>query len=252
MSHFVSSILLISQKKKEPDLMTSRQASEKLQLLGEFGWLAEEPEDFRKRVAAAGSWQSLQDQQSAYHAGDASSSLYGLGAGFLDVLFPVDGEEEVLVHRAPPGLWIGNGTLFTGVSRVISVRAAGECQLFVVPGGVLREVLAKTPEYWASLQRLSARNSILAVTILAELLAWPPQRRFASLLLRSADSSGIVRATQEELGRLVGLNRMAFRRACRGLVESGVVRSSYGSTEIIDRGRLELLVTSGASHLQGI
>ena len=165
-------------------------------------------------------------------------AVYGLGEGLLDVLVPLGEDEEVLIHRAPPGFWIGDGTILTGTKRALSVRTATDSRLFAIPGGALRHELSLFPEGWVALQRLSARNAQLAVTALAEVLALPPRRRFASLLLRCATPNGVVQATQEELGRLMGMSRMAFRRAFRDLLDQGIVRTDYGAVTIIKPDKL--------------
>jgi DNA-binding GntR family transcriptional regulator len=66
----------------------------------------------------------------------------------------------------------------------------------------------------------------------------PPRRRFALLLLRCASPDGVVQATQEELGRLMGMSRMAFRRAFRDLMDQGIVRTDYGRVTVIEPDKL--------------
>ena len=199
-----------------------------LKILASVGWLSGESAEFRARVSAIGRWISLSRGESVYEAGDEPMAIYGLGEGLLDVLVPLGEDEEVLIHRAPPGFWIGDGTILTGTKRAVSVRTARDSRLFAVPGGALKQQLSLFPEGWVALQRLSARKAQLAVTALAEVLALPPRRRFALLLLRCASPDGVVQATQEELGRLMGMSRMAFRRAFRDLMDQGIARTDYG------------------------
>jgi CRP-like cAMP-binding protein len=218
--------------------MTRVSGGLRLKALAEGGWLSEESAAFRERMAAIGRWLSLPRGESVYEAGDEPMAVYGLGEGALDVLVPLGQDEEVLIHRAPPGFWIGDGTILTGTKRVLSVRTAVDARVFAIPGNALRHHLKEVPEDWAALQRLSARNAQLAVTVLAESLALSPRRRFACLLLRSASRDNVVHATQEDLGRLMGMSRMAFRRAFRDLLDQGVVRTDYGAVTIVDPARL--------------
>jgi CRP-like cAMP-binding protein len=218
--------------------MTRISGDLRLKALAAEGWLAEEAAAFREHVAAIGRWLSLPRGDSVYEAGDEPMAVYGLGEGFLDVLVPLGQDEEVLIHRAPPGFWIGDGTILTGTKRTISVRAAVDSRVFVISESALGHHLARFPEDWAALHRLSARNARLAVTALAETLALSPRRRFACLLLRCAPRDNVVHATQEELGRLMGMSRMAFRRAFRDLLDQGVVRTDYRAVTIVDPTRL--------------
>ena len=217
-----------------------KQGSDRSRLRGlaSVGWLAREAPDFRARMAALGRWISLPRGESLYEAGDEPMAVYGLSQGFLDILVPLGDDEEVLIHRAPPGFWIGDATILTGTRRAVSVRAAVDSRLFAIPVGALRHHLSLFPEDWVAVQRLSATNTQLAVTGLAEVLALPPRRRFACVLLRCASRDGVVPATQEELGRLTGMSRMGFRRAFRDLLDEGVVTTEYGAVRIMDRDRL--------------
>ena len=218
--------------------MTRISGDLRLKALAAEGWLAEESAAFREHMAAIGRWLSLPRGESVYEAGDEPMAVYGLGEGLLDVLVPLGPDEEVLIHRAPPGFWVGDGTILTGAKRAVSVRAAADSRVFAISETALRRHLTLFPDDWAAVHRLSATNTQLAVTALAETLALSPRRRFACLLLRCASRDNVVHATQEELGRLMGMSRMAFRRAFRDLLEEGVVRTDYGAVTIADPDRL--------------
>lgn len=213
----------------------------RLKFLAGVGWLAEEPPEFRMRLAALGRWIALRRGEPLYEAGDEPIAIYGLGEGLLDLSVPLPHGEEVMVHRAPPGFWIGDGVILTGMKRAITVRAASTARVFAIPEGGLRHSLERFPGDWVSLHRLAARNAALAVTALAEMIALPPRERFACLVLRCVAPDGTVRATQEELGRMTGMSRIAFRRAFRALIDEGVVRTEYGTIRVLDRPRLEAI-----------
>ena len=219
----------------------------RLETLASSGWLAEEPDDVRTRLAALGRWIVLRCREPLYEAGDEPIAIYGLGTGLLDILVPLDHGEDVLIHRAAPGFWIGDGVILTGMRRSLSVRAASDCRIFAIPAGALRHNLARHPDDWVSIHRLTAINATLAVTALAQHLALPPRQRFACLLLRCVSPEGTVHATQEELGRMAGMSRVAFRRAFRELIAEGIVRTEYRSTRIVDRARLEEIAGSPAA-----
>jgi CRP-like cAMP-binding protein len=169
--------------------------------------------------------------------------MYGLGEGQLDLAVPISDEEEVVVYRAGPGFWIGDGALLSAVNRRISVTAAGDCRVFRVGIGAIRRSLADTPGDWMYFHRLSTMNATLCIQVLAEVLGLPPRARFARMLLRMAASDGTVRATQQELGQMAGMSRAAFRRAFSGLIAAGIVETQYGGLLILDRARLEAAST---------
>jgi len=165
--------------------------------------------------------------------------MYGLGEGLLDIAIPISDDEEVTVHRAAPGFWIGDSALLSRMPRQLSVEAAAPARVFKVPVAAILRILEAHPGDWMYFHRLSLVNATLAVRTLGEVIALPPKARFARLLLRIASQDGSVRVTQEELGRMAGMSRAAFRRSFGSLIESGAVEIEYGGLKIRNPAALE-------------
>jgi CRP-like cAMP-binding protein len=166
-------------------------------------------------------------------------AVFGLGAGLVDLLMPISDTEQVTVHRAGPGFWIGESALLAETVRMITLAAATECRVFRIPAAAVRRHLADHPEDWPCFFRLSHVNLQLTMRVHAEYVALPPQARFARMLLRMAGPDGAVRATQEELGQLAGMSRAAFRRTFAELIGSGALKTEYGAVRIVDGAALE-------------
>jgi CRP-like cAMP-binding protein len=219
--------------------MTQLGGDNLLRGLAEVGWLSEQPAQFQARIAAAGRWARYTRGQPLYDEGEGGDAVFGLAEGLLDISIPVHRDEEVVIHRAPPGFWIGDSAVMAGATRTISVRAAADSRVFRLSAAAVQRMLAEHPGDWVCFARLAHRNGTLAVRVLAEALSLPPRVRFARLLLRIATPDGLVQATQAELGRMAGKSRDSFRRAFRELIASGVVAVEYGGLRIIDRRALE-------------
>ena len=116
---------------------------------------------------------------------------------------------------------------------------AVRARALALPAAAILRLLADHPQDWPSFAALAHRNGTMAIRALGEVLALPPRARFARLLLRIADAEGRVRATQEELGRLAGMSRAAFRRAFADLIAAGVVEMEYAGLVILDRTALQ-------------
>ncbi|MCZ0964523.1 Crp/Fnr family transcriptional regulator [Paracoccus benzoatiresistens] len=217
-------------KQKYPDVLRPGPAT---------GWLAEQPRAFQTRMGMAGRWTTLLRGEILYTIGDAPNAIFGLGEGLLDVSIPITGDEEVTIYRARPGFWIGDSALLAETARSITVSAAADSRVFRIPIGAVRRSLAEHPEDWTCFFRLNHANATLAVRILAEVLSLTPRARFARMLLRLATPDGLVRATQDDLGRMAGMSRAAFRRAFKALIETDAVRTEYGGLRIINRAALE-------------
>jgi CRP-like cAMP-binding protein len=210
-----------------------------LRTLPAGGWLAQQPVEFQARMAEAGRWTTLSRGGLLYTVGDVPNAIYGLGEGLLDISIPTGGGEEVMIYRAGPGFWIGDSALLAETTRSITVSAAVESRIFRIPIKAVRRALAEHPEDWICFFRLNHANGSLAVSILAEVLSLPPRARFARMLLRQSGPDGSVRATQEELGRMAGMSRAAFRRALSALIDAGALHTEYGGVRIVDRAALE-------------
>lgn len=210
-----------------------------LQKLGRIGWLSEQPVEFRDRVAGAGRWTSFARGQMLYSHGDEATAIFGLGDGLLDVSIPINSEEDVVIYRGPPGLWIGDSGVMAGKKRTLSLMAAVDSRVFRISSTAVQRLIAENPGDWIYFAKLAHQNGTLALNILAETLALPPRARFARMLLRLATVDGAVHATQAELGRMAGMSRAAFRRAFGDVISSGAVTVDYGGIRIVDRPAIE-------------
>ncbi len=213
--------------------------------LDRIGWLAAQPESLREWMRRSGRWRSYGKGQPLYQVGDEPEAVFGLGVGALDVLIPISEDDQVTIHRAEPGFWVGDSALLAGSRRVISVVAVAPSRVFCVPAGVLRRLLAEQPEYWRCFYELAHRNGTLAVATLADVLALSPEARLARMLLRLADAEGEVQATQSDLARLLGVTRSSLQRALGHLQHDGSIRTGYGVVVVADRSRLEKAIAIG-------
>ena len=206
--------------------------------LDTVGWLAEQPPEFRDWVRRHGRWRRYAAGQFIYHAGDPSDGLYGLAEGGLEVSFPLFAEEQVTLHRAEIGFWIGDNAELAETPRVLTVRAVSPSRLLHLPSGAIRALLAEHPHHWREFYRLSSRNASTAVVLLSEALALTVRARVCRRLLMLADSSRDVSVTQEELGRLVGAARTTLRRCLIDLAQRGAIELRYRRVVIVDRAVL--------------
>ncbi|WP_413875143.1 Crp/Fnr family transcriptional regulator [Albidovulum sp.] len=207
--------------------------------LTDVGWMSEQPVEFQDRMARLGRWISVSRGSMIYAVGDEADAIFGLGEGMLDVAIPISEDQEVIAHRALPGFWIGDSALLAKSLRTVSVYAAADSRLFKLPAAAVHRSLQEFPEDWMCFYRLSHSNVSLGLRALAEVISLPPRARFARALLRLTSTDGMVRLTQEELGRMVGMSRAAFRRAFSALIKQGIVEVEYGGICIKNRLALE-------------
>lgn len=157
----------------------------------------------------------------------------------LDIAMPVSGDHEVVIHRATPGFWIGDSGTLAKSPRGVSVSASTDCKLFVLPAVAVLRALEVNLADWVSFYRLSHINTAMVLRAFAEVISLPSRTRFARTILRLVSSEGVIVATQEELSRMVGMSRAAFRRNCSLLIELGIIEVEYGYIRVRDRAALE-------------
>lgn len=220
-------------------MSTSDWHDERLRNLAEVGWLSQQPADFRERIARLGKWLTLSKGQLLYDVGDDADAIFGLEQGLLDVTLPINPDEMATLHRATPGFWIGDSALLADTTRGVRVSAAVDCRVLRIPVGQVRRNLEQHPQDWMCFYRLSHMNVMLTLKTLAEVVSLPPSTRISRLILRLADSDGLIQASQVELAQMVGMSRATFRRAFASLVESGIVEAGYGGLRILDHEALQ-------------
>jgi CRP-like cAMP-binding protein len=57
---------------------------ERLEVLGQVGWLSRRPADFQAQIARIGRWRRVSAGEVLYLAGDESEWIVGLAEGVLD------------------------------------------------------------------------------------------------------------------------------------------------------------------------
>lgn len=221
-------------------LALSKSVSERLLNLSKIGWLSQQTLEFQLRIATIGHWSTIRRGAMLYSIGDESTAIYGLSEGLLDIAIPITNDQEVVIHRATAGFWVGDSGVLAKSRRTISVSAVTDSKVFVLPAVAVLRDLEANPIDWAYFCQLSHMNTSMVLTALAEVISLPSRVRFARTLLRLLSPEGVVHATQEELGRMVGMSRAAFRRTCSLMIELGVIKVEYGSIRVQDRAALEM------------
>jgi CRP/FNR family transcriptional regulator, cyclic AMP receptor protein len=215
--------------------------AQRLGILVRTGWLSRQPGDFQARIARLGRWREFKAGETIYLSGEEAEWMVGLAEGIFEITFPLLSDEPVVIHRAEPGFWTGEMSVLKGQKRIISIAAATDVRVFVIPASGIQRMLAEEPRHWGPFYDLSLTSSRIAVTLLAEVLSLSPRARVARILLRLARQDGSVPGSQEDLGRLLGMTRSSVRRALASLIEVGAVKSGYGVLSIRDRDLLERL-----------
>jgi len=211
-------------------------------MLEQRGWLAERAPDVRDRLRSIAKVRTYRPGEPLYTMGEAPQGVYGIVQGALDISIPRQDGQEIVVHRAQAGFWIGDLALFSGQARLVTVIASTETVAACLPRSRLVQLLEQHPGLIADFYVLSHRNVATLLQLLANLSIPRAETRIALRLLiydqRQTNTQDWIPLSQEKLAEVTALSVPTVQRALRGLVETGLVELGYGRLRIRDRERL--------------
>lgn len=203
------------------------------------GWFAEQPDDLKQKLQSIARLQTFRPGQYLYHAGDVPNGIFGLRSGSLEIEFPLVADSPVTLLRKNDGMWIGDSALLSNTNRTVSIVAVQECSCVYLPGREIKALLKEEPHHWSSFYDLSARNTLLAVTLLAESLSLTVRARVCRMLMGLSQGRSEAEITQDALATMLGIARPTLRRCLIDLTSMGVVEIGYGKIKVIDKKALE-------------
>jgi CRP/FNR family transcriptional regulator, cyclic AMP receptor protein len=206
------------------------------------GWLASCDVDVRKSLRSIAALVTFAAGDYLYRAGDVPNGVFGLVSGAIDSLIPRLDGEEIVVHRAGGGFWIGDLALFSKQRRLLSLRAATPLAVIHLPQKELQEITHRQPALIGDFYRLSHTNMAMTLSLLGNLAVSGAENRVALRLLIQhpvlADEDGWIPLGQEALAELVALSTQSVRRALRQLESQGLLELGYRRIRILDERKL--------------
>lgn len=211
-------------------------------MLEQRGWLAERNPDVRARLKSIAQVRTYRRGECLYVVGEPPNGVFGIARGALDISIPREDGQEIVVHRAQPGFWVGDLALFSGLPRLITAAAAAETVAAYLPRTRLSRLLKQHPDLIADFYVLSHRNVATTLQLIANLSIPRAEARIALRLLiydqRQTNGQDWITLPQEKLAELTALSLPTVQRALRRLEEAGLVELGYGRLRILDRERL--------------
>jgi CRP-like cAMP-binding protein len=185
----------------------------------------------RAELAARGVVRKLPRRRRLFHEGEAPDALAFVLSGRLDVARDGEHGEPIILRRLGPDSVVGL-SLAAGAAASADVVAGEATEVLVIPGSLLRALLAREPEAaFAALAHLADLVAALSDE-LEELRCLDIEERLRRRLARWAASRHEIHVTHAELAAQIGASRANVSRALKRLEAAGVVRRR--------RGRLEL------------
>ena len=227
--------------------MTASPTPWTLRLLREGAWFKALPEPLQLELVRRSTVRSYRRGQWVTRVGSRLDGLYGLLEGRLWVVRPVGEDGEDLIHVAEPGFWIGEYSLFSGDAAMVGTRATTATRVLVLPRREFEAMVEAEPRWYRPLVDLVVQRLPLLVRQLSDTRSLPPEERLRGRLadlveLRRAERFGVgpvvLRLSQEELARIVGVSRQTLNPLLAELRDEGLVEIGFRSLRIPDPARL--------------
>lgn len=218
-----------------------------LRLLREGTWFKQLPETLQEEFVRRSVVRSYRRGQVVTRAGTRIDGLYGLLEGRLQVIRPVGAEAEDLIHVGEPGFWIGEYSLLTGGDAVVSTLAATAVRVLVLSRREFERLIDMDPRWFRPFATLALERYALMIRQLSDTRLLSPEDRLRTRLsdlvdLRRAERFGVgpvvLRLSQEELARIVGVSRQTLNALLAGLRAEGLVEVGFRTLRIAEPERL--------------
>lgn len=171
-----------------------------------------------------------------------ADGFYYLKSGRVNAfLSSEEGDEKVLaVYQA--GNLFGEASFFNEMPRISSAVTVTECDIVFISRESATKELAENPQLALALLKYLARTVWMLSNHVDGMAFRPAEERIIRYLLTlPRDESGTVVCTQEEIASAVSTSRVTVSRVLNRLARQGLVRTGYGTLQLLSPERLHRL-----------
>ena len=213
---------------------------ERVRPLRRSGWLATRPLEVQKAILQIGKIQIFPSGKYLYHVGDPPRQMYGIAEGQLEMIFPVHGRSDLVVHTAGKGSWFAHPAVLADQRMATSARTLYRTVALVISQDRLFDFLERHPQYNREFFSMLHYTRRVAQDLLTEAISFSSTERVARRIafLFEADreefQSGKFKISQEKLASLLGLSATSVQRAIRILKSRNLIETGYGVITVLD------------------
>ena len=178
-----------------------------------------------------------------FHRDEHPGEVFIVESGQVALLRPRANQSSYL-QRLGPGDVFGDVGLLLGHNAPVDALAIEDTTLLTVPESELMKLLSTRPTIAMRWMISMAKRLETLQDRLEELLAGPLDTQLATLLMRLADSEGVVAASQQTLAHLLGARRPSVARSLGQLEERGYICKQYREIRVLDNAGLGSFASS--------
>lgn len=200
----------------------------------ELGWLSRQPSEFRDAVLARCELRTYEIGESLYRLDDPPGGIFGLTAGFVDVLLGSSDFPPFLAFVGRTGWWVGEAAAITGSPRRVQIYARTTAQVLHLPTLQLERLGAEDPSAWRRIAQLTVSHMDNALMLAATLMQGDPRDRVLATLHRLAgamsDKDEVIDlpCMQSEIAEMAGLSRNSVGPVMRCMRKECLIQASRG------------------------
>ena len=215
------------------------------------GWFGELPPEIQHYLISIGRSEKATSGDTVFDVGAEGRDLYGVIDGSIRLLVASNEHHPRFAHLVCPGSWFGENELVTRSPRLMEAQAAEDSLLLRISAFELERSSRNHPDIWRWIARLSAQQTMLAISAADDLMLRNPQMRIAALLLRLSGQRGChhdtkprhrISASQQEISEALNLSLSGTGRLLRQLDREQIIRLHYGNLTIEDNQNLARLL----------
>lgn len=211
-------------------------------VLVQRGWLSRRARPVQDLMLSIATERCYRPGETLYHQGDPGQGVFGVAEGWVSISIPADDGQEVLIHAAGPGFWIGDLAMLSADRRTVTVTAMTPVRSLFLSASRVEPALTRAPMIVRDFYALSAENTATTLRILGIDRVSLSDRRLALRLAHLAgdlpDPQPWLPLTQDVLAALTSTSLPSVQRALARLSDAGLVQTGYGGLRLLDRDGL--------------
>jgi CRP/FNR family cyclic AMP-dependent transcriptional regulator len=195
------------------------------------------------RLVAYARLQRVRRGEVLFSKGDVGSTLIAVVSGAVKICVPSSEGKEIVLNVIQPGEVFGEISLLDGQPRTANALCMFDSEILTLDRREFIPFLKQNPDVMLTLLAVLCGRLRRTSEQVEDVLFLELDSRLAKMLLLRAqvDSQGTlrVRATQKELGQMIGLSRESTNKQLQIWSNRGFIQIEKGSVIILNHGALQ-------------
>jgi CRP/FNR family transcriptional regulator, cyclic AMP receptor protein len=211
------------------------QMAESHAALSRKGWLAAQPEEFRRQMIMMGRRRSLASGEVVALEGEDDARMYGILKGAIACSGSHGHDAPILSTVLFPGQWFGYGPQLGDLPRTLTFHAQAPSELLAFGNTELQKIRAVAPDLGERMAQLAVLQTNYAAAIVTEVLIPKSAQRIAAVLVRLANWSApltLLPVSQNDLAEMSNASRQTVSKALKKMEHSGLIVQHYGGIDV--------------------